>query len=222
VTRLLGFAFLALSVACASAPAPTPTVAEPALPPYTPGVIPDSFVVRLATTQGDVDVLVRRDWAPLGAAQWYEAVSTGFYDGARFFRSIRGFVTQFGIAADPAVTAQWATRRIADDPVTQSNRRGTVVFASGGPGTRTVQLFINLRDNARLDALGFPPIGEVVRGIDAVDALYTGYGNGAPEPDQRRLTSEGEPYLAAEFPRLDRIITAKVVRAWFPAPTATP
>lgn len=222
MTRLLAAALLASALACASAPAPAPVAAEPALPPYTPGVVPDSFVVRLATSQGDVDIIVRRSWAPLGAAQWYEAVSTGFYDGARFFRSIRGFVTQFGIAADPAVTAQWATRRIADDPVTQSNRRGTVVFASGGPGTRTVQLFINLRDNARLDALGFPPIGEVVRGIDAVDAFYTGYGSEGPGPDQRRLTAEGEPYLAAEFPLLDRIITATVVRAWFATPSAAP
>lgn len=219
MTRLLSLALLVASLACAGAPAPV-LESEPAPPPYVPGVVPDSFIVRLNTSQGEVDLMLRRDWAPLGVAQVYEAVSTGFYDGARFFRSIRGFVSQFGIAADPAVTAQWAGRRIQDDPVVQSNSRGTIVFASGGPNTRTVQLFINLRSNARLDAMGFAPLGEVVRGMDAVDAFYTGYGSGNPEPDQGRITREGEAYLGAEFPLLDRIVTAKVVRAWF-AP-ATP
>lgn len=221
MNRLLSVTLLVASLACAGAPAPT-LESEPLPPPYVPGVVPDSFVVRLATSQGDVDLMLRRDWAPLGVAQFYEAVSTGFYDGARFFRSIRGFVTQFGIAADPTVTAQWAGRRIQDDPVTQSNRRGTLVFASGGPNTRTVQLFINLRDNARLDAMGFAPLGEVVGGIDAVDAFYTGYGSGNPEPEQGRLTREGEAYLAAEFPLLDRIVTAKVVRAWGQNPPVAP
>lgn len=214
MNRLLPLALLLASLACAGAPAPT-LESEPAPPPYVPGVVPDSFIVRLSTSQGDVDLMLRQDWAPLGVAQFYEAVSTGFYDGARFFRSIRGFVTQFGIAADPALTAQWAGRRIQDDPVTQSNSRGTIVFASGGPNTRTVQLFINLRSNARLDAMGFAPLGEVVRGMEAADAFYTGYGSGNPEPDQGRITREGEVYLAAEFPLLDRIVTAKVVRAWF-------
>jgi peptidyl-prolyl cis-trans isomerase A (cyclophilin A) len=210
---------LALAALAACAQQSTNTAPEPAPPPYTPGVVPDSFVVRLSTSKGDVDAIIRRDWAPNGAAQFYEAVSTGYYDGARFFRTIRGFVTQFGLAADPALSAQWRTKRIPDDSVLQSNRRGTLVFASGGPGTRTTQMFVNLRDNARLDALGFPPIGEVIRGIDAVDSLYTGYGDGAGAPQQDRIGAEGEAYLAANFPLLDRIVVAKVIRAWFPATT---
>lgn len=196
-----------------------PAPAEPAVPAYQPGIVPDSFVVRLATTKGNIDLMIRRHWAPLGAAQMYEAVSTGFYDGARFFRTIRGFVAQFGLAADPAVTAAWRGRRIADDSVTESNRRGTVVFASGGPGTRTTQLFLNLRDNARLDALGFPPIGEVIAGHDAMDALYSGYSTGAEGPAQDRISREGEAYLAAEFPLLDTINQARVIATWF-APVA--
>jgi peptidyl-prolyl cis-trans isomerase A (cyclophilin A) len=213
---------LVLAVLVGACAPVAPTVApEPEVPPFTPGVVPDSFVVRLATSKGDVDAMIRREWAPLGADQFYEAVATGYYDGARFFRTIRGFVAQFGLAADTARTAQWRTRRIGDDPVTQSNRRGTLVFASGGPGTRTTQMFVNLRDNARLDAMGFPPIGEIIRGIDAVDSLYTGYGDGATGPSQERITREGEAYLAANFPLLDRIVQASVVRAWFP-PTATP
>jgi peptidyl-prolyl cis-trans isomerase A (cyclophilin A) len=201
--------------ACTRAPQPVAAPAPAYV--YAPGVVPDSFVVRLATTKGDVDILLRKHWAPLGVGQFYEAVHANYYNGARFFRSIRGFVVQFGIAAEPAASAQWRTRTIQDDSVTESNRRGTVVFASGGPNTRTVQLFINLRDNARLDGLGFPPIGEVVAGMDFVDLLYTGYGDGATAPDQGRLNREGEAYLAASFPLLDQITTARIVRAWGPA-----
>jgi peptidyl-prolyl cis-trans isomerase A (cyclophilin A) len=223
VTRALALIVtVSVGISCASAGASDPMETAILAPRivYEPGVVPDSFVVRLATTQGDVDLIFRRNWAPLGVAQFYEAVATGVYDGARFFRALRGFVVQFGIAADPAVTAAWLTRRIADDPVTESNNRGTVVFATGGPNTRTVQLFINLRSNARLDAMGFAPIGEVIRGMDAVDAIYTGYGDGGvpgSSPDQGRITSEGEAYLAAAFPRLDKIITARVIQAWMPA-----
>jgi peptidyl-prolyl cis-trans isomerase A (cyclophilin A) len=205
--------------ACAPQQLRTARTAEPAAPPYTPGVVPDSFVVRLSTSKGDVDAIIRRHWAPLGAGQFYDAVSTGYYDGARFFRTVRGFVSQFGLAADPALSAEWRSKQIADDSVLQSNRRGSLVFAAGGPGTRTTQMFINLRDNARLDAMGFSPIGEIVRGIDAVDSLYTGYGDGANAPQQDRIGAEGEAYLAANFPLLDRIVVAKVVRAWFPAAT---
>ena len=177
----------------------------------------DSILVRLTTTRGAIDLMLRRHWAPLGAARVGEAVAAGYYDGARFFRALRGFVVQWGIAADSATTAAWRGRAIADEPVTQSNRRGTVTFAAGGPNTRTVQLFINLRDNARLDAMGFAPVGEVVLGMDAVDALHTGYGEAAPTgsgPSQRELNNEGEAYLARAFPLLDQIRTARIVRVW--------
>lgn len=203
------------ATACARAPQPASAPAPAYV--YAPGVVPDSFVVRLATTKGDIDILLRKNWAPLGVGQFYEAVHANYYDRARFFRSIRGFVVQFGIAADPAASAQWRSRTIADDTVRQSNRRGSVVFASGGPNTRTVQMFINLRDNARLDGLGFSPIGEVIAGLDFVDALYTGYGDGATAPNQDRLNREGEAYLAESFPLLDQITTARIIRAWGPA-----
>ncbi len=213
--RSLAAAMFAVSLA-ACAPRTPASPPEPVVAPFQPGVIPDSFVVRLETTKGEVLAMVHRQWAPYGAAQFYEAVATGFYDGARFFRTIRGFVTQFGLAADPALSAQWRTRSIPDDTVRQSNRRGTLVFASGGPNTRTTQMFINLRDNARLDGLGFPPIGEVIAGMDAVDAFYTGYGDGANAPQQDRIAREGEAYFTANFPLLDRIVKATVIRAWFP------
>jgi cyclophilin family peptidyl-prolyl cis-trans isomerase len=188
--------------------------------PYVDGFVPDSLLVRLSTSRGEIDVLLRAAWAPHGVQRAYEAFASGYYDGARFFRTIRAFVAQFGIAADTARSLAWRERAIPDDSVRQTNRRGTLVFAAGGPNTRTVQLFFNLRDNSRLDAFGFAPIGEIVRGLDALDALYTGYGDGATAPDQGRLGREGEPYLAAEFPLLDRIVSARVVRTWPAAPAA--
>ncbi len=216
--RTLKFVLIAVAVTTAACTRPPQLMSVPTEPTYiyAAGIVPDSFVVRLATTKGDIDILLRKHWAPNGVGQFYEAVHNNYYDGARFFRAIRGFVVQFGIAAEPAASTQWRTRTIPDDSVRESNRRGTVVFASGGPNTRTVQMFINLRDNARLDGIGFPPIGEVIAGMDAVDTLHTGYGDGATAPQQDRLNREGETYLAAEFPLLDKITSARIIKVWGP------
>jgi peptidyl-prolyl cis-trans isomerase A (cyclophilin A) len=225
--RLLLITVTTLAIAaCGGRTAETAVVPEAEMP-FVANFAPDSALVRISTTKGDIDVMLRGHWAPNGSRQAYEAFARGYYDGGRFFRTIRGFVSQFGIAADSATTAAWSGRNIPDDPVVESNRRGTLVFAAGSePNTRTVQLFFNLRDNARLDSFRFAPIGEVVRGWDVMDSLYAGYGDGASAPNQGRLTREGEAYLAADFPLLDKITRARVIRLW-PAPprptvTSTP
>jgi peptidyl-prolyl cis-trans isomerase A (cyclophilin A) len=193
---------------------------SPLLAPSPSGLdaaAPDSFLVRLATTKGAVDVMVHRDWSPKGADRVHWLVTHGFYDGTRFFRTVKDFVTQFGLSPDTAVTRVWRARSIADDSVRASNSRGMVTFAKGGPNSRSTQLYINLRDNARLDALGFSPIGRVVSGMAVVDSLYAGYGEGPPRgsgPAQDRIVREGESYLARDFPLLDRIDRATVVQAW--------
>jgi peptidyl-prolyl cis-trans isomerase A (cyclophilin A) len=174
---------------------------------------PDSFRARFATTKGDFVIAVHRAWAPLGADRFYNLVRSGFYDGVRFFRVIPGFMAQFGIHGDSAVTAAWRERRIQDDPVRRTNLRGMVTFATAGPGTRTTQIFINYGNNDRLDAMGFAPFGQVVEGMEVVDKLYGEYGEGAPRgrgPDQYRLNVEGEKYLARQFPRLDKINKATI------------
>ena len=174
---------------------------------------PDSFRARFSTTKGDFVIVVHRAWAPHGADRFYNLVRSGFYDGVRFFRVIPGFMAQFGIHGDTGVTAAWRVRAIPDDPVRGSNTRGIVTYATAGPGTRTTQIFINYRDNNRLDASGFAPFGQVVEGMEVVDALYGGYGEGAPNgrgPDQFRLNVEGEKYITRQFPKLDKINKAKV------------
>ena len=174
---------------------------------------PPMFRARIENTRDTFVIEVHRDWAPHGADRFYNLVRSGFYDGVRFFRVIPGFMAQFGIHGDTAVTAAWRPRVIPDDPVRRTNGRGMVTFATAGPGTRTTQIFINFGDNNRLDAGGFAPFGQVVEGMEVVDALYGGYGEGAPNgrgPDQYRLNVEGEKYLARQFPKLDKIKRAKV------------
>lgn len=210
----------ALMLACAgsvllSACHRTPPSVLRASPAALDAAAPDSFVVRFETSKGDVDLMVHRDWAPRGADRIYGLVRLGYYDGVRFFRAVPNFVVQFGLAADPAATAAVRERRIADDSVRRSNVRGTLSFAAGGPNTRTTQLFINLKDNQRLDRLGFAVVAQVVAGMEVVDALYTGYGEGAPRgqgPTQERITKEGEAYLAKDFPLLDQVRRATVVK----------
>jgi peptidyl-prolyl cis-trans isomerase A (cyclophilin A) len=179
---------------------------------------PDTYKVKFTTTQGDFVVEVTRAWAPLGADRFYNLVKNGFYTDASFFRVISGFMVQFGLSAKPAISAAWSHAAIPDDPVTQSNKRGYITFATAGPNTRTTQVFINFGDNSRLDSDGFAPFGEVIEGMDVVDKLYSGYGEGAPQgsgPDQAQVEAKGKAYLDAEFPKLDSIKTAVIVA---PAP----
>jgi peptidyl-prolyl cis-trans isomerase A (cyclophilin A) len=176
---------------------------------------PAAYKVRFDTTKGVFVVEVTRAWAPRGADRFYNLVKNGFYDNARFFRVISGFMVQFGINGDPGVMANWRAAQIPDDPVTQSNTRGMITFATAGPNTRTSQVFINFADNARLDQSGFAPFGKVVSGMNVVDSLNPEYGEGAPRgrgPDQSRLQGEGNAYLAKEFPRMDYIKKATIER----------
>jgi peptidyl-prolyl cis-trans isomerase A (cyclophilin A) len=171
---------------------------------------PPTYKVRFTTSRGTFVVAVTRAWAPLGADRFYNLVQAGFFDGARFFRVVPRFVVQFGLNGDPRVNAAWDAARISDDRVRQTNARGRITFATAGPGTRTTQLFINLKDNAFLDGTGFSPFGEVSpAGMAVVDQIYAGYGE---MPDQGRITMEGNSYLESQFPRLDYVKKAEIVR----------
>jgi peptidyl-prolyl cis-trans isomerase A (cyclophilin A) len=128
------------------------------------------FAVNMEGKKGEFTVEVHDDWAPLGAARFHElAAEPGFFDGVRFFRTVKGFMTQFGIPGKPAVAAAWKDKKIADDPVKEcvfcrgvsprphnfpaltppaprrrSNLRGYITFATSGKDSRTTQMFINL------------------------------------------------------------------------------
>lgn len=206
-----------IPVACKDKTPPPPPGAAVPTPPSPPldAASPESFRVKFVTTKGDFTVEVTRAWAPKGADRFYRLVTEGYFKDIRFFRVLPGFMAQFGASGNPELNARMASLQIPDDPVTQSNKRGMVTFAMAGPNTRSNQFFINYGDNARLDSQGFPPFGKVVDGMKAVDAMYGGYGEGAPNglgPSQDSIAAKGNEYLQRAFPKLDYIKSATIVK----------
>lgn len=175
---------------------------------------PDSFTVRFETSKGHFTVQAVRSWAPVGVDRFHFLASNQFFDGARFFRVLPNFVVQFGLNGDPRINEAWETRTIPDDTVKLSNQAGFLAFATGGPNSRTTQIFINKRDNSRLDSLGFAPFAKVIDGMHVVEQFYPGYGEGPPRgggPNQEQIRRQGNAYLARQYPRLDSIVRARVV-----------
>jgi peptidyl-prolyl cis-trans isomerase A (cyclophilin A) len=176
---------------------------------------PERYSVRLDTTKGAIVIAVHRDWAPRGAERFHELVTSRYFDDSRFFRVVNGQWAQFGIAADPKLATAWRTRTLPDDPRGQSNTRGRVAFAFAVAGGRTTQVYISLRDNSYQDDQGFVPFGEVVEGMDVADALNSEYGEtaggGIRAGRQQPLFDGGNAYLDREFPRLDRLLRARVL-----------
>ena len=214
--RLFGGIALVLGVGVLS-----PALAQPAAASRaklkTPAALtqkaPETYKALFDTSQGPFTIEVHRAWAPRGADRFYNLVKNGFFDECRFFRVLPNFMAQIGINGDPAVAAAWVAAKFPDDPVTQSNKRGFVSFATAGPNTRTTQFFINFKDNSALDKSGFAAFGEVIDGMAAVDKLYSGYGEGAPSgkgPAQGRLQAEGNAYLEKGFPKLDFVKKATI------------
>lgn len=188
-------------------------------------VMPDSFVVAFETSRGRFDVTARTQWSPIGVWRFRELVNAKYFDGERFFRVLKS-IAQFGLSGNPALNAVWRRRCIPDEPVKRTNARGTISYARSRENSRSVQFFINRTDNPALDAadgFGFPPIGAVTSGMDVVDSLYSGYGEGmakrgpqygAEGPRQDSIMAQGSGYLERGFPKLDFIKTARIVRQW--------
>jgi peptidyl-prolyl cis-trans isomerase A (cyclophilin A) len=227
--RALLLLLLVSGVAFAQAPAPAkPAPAKPGAakakkaaapsrllnPAALKARAPESFQVTFETTKGPLLLEVHRGWAPLGADRFYNLVRNGFFTNVSFYRVLKGSLVQFGAHPDPKVAAAWSRSPISDDPVKQSNTRGRISFAMGGPNTRTTQVFINMRDNSGYDGMGFAPFGEVIEGMEVVDTFYSGYGDveeqGGPGPSQQRVGREGKAYLDKSFPNLDSILSATV------------
>ena len=176
---------------------------------------PATFKAKFETTKGDFVIEIRRDWAPNGVDRFYSLVTVGYYEDIALYRVIDGFMVQFGIHGDPKMNKIWKDATILDDKVTQSNTAGMLTFATRGPNTRTTQLFINYGQNARLDGMGFAPFGKVVEGMDVVNNIHSGYGEGAPRgrgPSQPRMQDEGNTYLRADFPDLDYIKSISIAK----------
>jgi cyclophilin family peptidyl-prolyl cis-trans isomerase len=176
---------------------------------------PAVFHVKVATSKGDFTIEAHRDWAPRGVDRLYNLVRAGFFDDSRFFRSLANYIAQFGIPGQPRVAAAWRNQTMPDDQPHGGNARGVVAYAMTGPGERTTQLYINLKDNTdRLAGQGFAPIGRVVEGMEVVDSLYNGYGEnsggGMRAGKQAKMFESGNAWLDAEFPKLDRLLWAEI------------
>lgn len=219
-TKLLGLSLALIALAgCGQRNTtndpPAPTAEGSKIPaPGNEVQAPDVYQAKFETSKGDFVIEVHREWAPRGADRFYNLVKYGFFDDVRFFRAIEGFMVQFGIHGDPQVMDKWRDANIQDDPVVQSNKRGFITFATSGPDSRSTQVFINFADNSNLDSMGFAPFGKVIEGMDVVDSLHTGYGEGAPQgrgPDQGRIQYEGNEYLKRDFPKLDYVKKATIV-----------
>jgi peptidyl-prolyl cis-trans isomerase A (cyclophilin A) len=170
---------------------------------------PDTFKARFETTKGTIVIEVHREWSPHGADRFYNLVKNGYYDGVKFFRVVPNLYVQWGIHGDPEIATKWFRATIPDEPVKQSNTRGFISYAKGGPNTRSVQVFINLGDNSRLDELGFAPFAQVTEGMDVVDKLHNGYGDGLTKL-QGRIVEEGNAFLEKTYPLLDAIKKATI------------
>lgn len=184
---------------------------------WTKEKAPSSFKARFETTQGNFDIVAQRSLSPKAVDRLYQLIKNDFYTDIALFRVIPNFVVQFGIHNDPTVNSEWKKYKIPDEPVVQSNDSMTISFARGGVETRTTQIFINLKDNHRLDETayngvkGFPVVAKVTNGAETIHKFYAGYG---PEPAKKQgvISKEGNAYLRKEFPKLDYIIKAYILK----------
>jgi peptidyl-prolyl cis-trans isomerase A (cyclophilin A) len=176
---------------------------------------PAVFQAEFHTTKGNFTLEVVRDWSPSGADRLWQLFRTGFYDNNGIFRVQPGYVVQFGISDDPKVNAFWDKRPIPDEPAQTMNLRGTISYARDGKNSRTVQLFINLKDNTKLDTVnynglrGFTPVGRIVKGMDVVESFYGKYGF-EPANHQDSVMVQGNAYWKRKFPDIDYILGARI------------
>jgi len=205
--RSLLLAAIAAAVLAASAGASNPALLHPSKLNAT---APATYKAKFTTTKGAFVITVYRKWSPRGADRFYNLVANGFYDGQRLFRDVPGQFLQWGISGDPKVSKAWLNATIKDDPFKVSNIPATVDFATSGPNTRTTQVFVNLGSNTFLDTQGFTPFGRVTSDMTAIAKLYHGYGD-KPTNEQPQMYEQGEKFFAKSFPKLDRILTARIV-----------
>jgi peptidyl-prolyl cis-trans isomerase A (cyclophilin A) len=211
LTAIASMMFVSMFIAGASGSATAQVNTEKLMnPAQLNETAPDKFKVKFDTSKGEFTVEVTREWAPNGADRFFNLVKNGFYDNCKFFRTIEGFMVQFGINGNPKISAVLRNARIKDDPVKKSNLRGYITFAMAGPDTRTTQVFINYGDNSRLDKDNFSPFGKVTKGMNVVESLYNKYA-GKPSDSQAEIQMQGNAFLEKNFPDLDFIKSASIV-----------
>ncbi len=138
--------------------------------------------VLLTTGFGDIVIRVNPEQAPISSENFLQYVDDGFYDGQDgagatiFHRVISGFMVQGGGLLDTGDRKQTRAPIVNESMNGLRNLRGTVAMArTSDPNSATSQFFINHIDNPFLDYapdnVGYAVFGEVVSGMDTVDAI---------------------------------------------------
>lgn len=178
---------------------------------------PAEFRARFETTQGNFDIYAKREWSPKGVDRLYQLLKNEYYQDVAIFRVVPNFVAQFGIHNDTIVNQAWRSKGIDDEPVVEKNAKMTIAFARGGKKTRSNQIFINLKDNYRLDELdyggvkGFPVIAKVISGQENVLKFYDGYGDELGRK-QDSISRFGNSFIREKYPKVDFIKTAYLLK----------
>ncbi len=178
---------------------------------------PDSFFVRFVTTKGNFTSISKKIWSPKAVNRFYQLVSSHYYDSNAIFRVQTGYVAQFGISNDSLQNKFWDNHKVADEPVVEKNTKGTISFARGGPETRTTQLFINLKNNTKLDTIvaagivGYPVVAKIIEGVDVTNKFFGEYGF-EPAQKQDSISRYGNAYLKRRYPKIDYILKAELVK----------
>ena len=185
---------------------------------WTKKEAPTTFKARFETTKGNFDIVANREWSPIAVDRLYQLIKSEFYTDIAIYRVVPNYVAQFGIHNNAALNKAWNSRKVLDEPTIEKNLEGTIAFARGGKGSRTSQIFINLKSNSpRLDTLdysgvkGFPVVAKITQGMDVVQLFYNGYA-GKPAEKQDVIGKEGNEYLKTNFPKLDYINKAYIIK----------
>ena len=133
------------------------------------------YTATIKTSKGDIVIKLYADQSPKTVNSFVFLAQKGYFDNTTFHRVVKGFVVQGG---DPTGTGSGGPGySTADEPNQLQNKRGTLSMAkTSGAAEFGSQFFINLKDNPSLDfnnpsANKFYPFGEVVSGMDVVDAI---------------------------------------------------
>ncbi|HBB52625.1 MAG TPA: peptidylprolyl isomerase [Legionellales bacterium] len=136
-------------------------------------------MILLKTSKGDIKIQLDEKNTPVTAQNFVNYVQDKFYDDTIFHRVINGFMIQGG-GFNPKMQQKGTQKSIQNEAKSaKPNKRGTLAMArTNDPHSATAQFFINLVDNdflnfsgENLQGWGYCVFGEVVEGMDVVDAI---------------------------------------------------
>ncbi|MES2811309.1 MAG: peptidylprolyl isomerase [Bacteroidota bacterium] len=177
---------------------------------------PEVYQARFETSEGNFEMEITRDLSPNAADHFYQQIKHHFYDNTLFYRVVPNFVVQFGHMDSTKTINTWDRFKVKDEVVKASNVKGALSYARVGTDSRGNHLFINLKDNKRLDTVyynkvkGFPAFGRVTKGMEVVEKLYSGYSNETMKVYDSLAVNRKE--FSARFPKLDSIRKAYIIK----------